>query len=225
MQPTSLSQSANDIYRKPPTSRRRRLTASTAILFASVAVFFLLVAAPYLALDGRLMALYESRKIALWLHVALGSTALLIGPWQLWLGLNRRTGSWHRTLGRIYVIAIAGSVLAAVQLALNTPLGPVFAAGALGLALAWTVTTGVAVFAVLQHDLRQHREWMLRSYLVTLAFVLFRVFDPVLESAGVSAPVERATLLIWGAWSIPLLLFESVAQVLRSARVRQAETA
>jgi uncharacterized membrane protein YozB (DUF420 family) len=225
MPPTTLSQSGDDLSRMPPASGGRRHTASTALLFGAVAVFFLLAAAPYLVFEGRLMPIYETRKAALWLHVALGSIALLVGPWQLWLGLNRRTGRWHHTLGRIYVSAIAGSVLAALHLALNTPLGPVFAAGALGLALAWTVTTGVAVFAVLQRDYRQHREWMLRSYLVTLAFVLFRVFDPVLESAGMSAPVERATLMIWAAWSIPLLLFEGIAQLLRSAALRRTETA
>ncbi|HRQ66770.1 MAG TPA: DUF2306 domain-containing protein [Xanthomonadaceae bacterium] len=163
-----------------------RYTVAVVVLFVIAALFFIAVAAPYLLLEGRLMAIYETRKLGLWLHVALGSIALLAGPWQLWLGLNQRTGKLHRGLGRIYVAAIAGSVLAAVHLAVNTPLGPVFAGGALGLALAWTATTGVAVFAVIKRDIAQHRQWMMRSYLVTLSFVLFRLFDPLLEYGGMS---------------------------------------
>jgi uncharacterized membrane protein len=187
-------------------------TCSMAALFLLALAFFAAVALPYLRLDGRLMPLYETRIPSLWMHVAFGSIALLIGPVQLWLGISGRTGRLHRWLGRTYVTVIAVSVVAAIHLALNTPLGPVFASGAFGLATAWTLTTAMAVLAILRRQVTQHRQWMIRSYVVTLAFVLFRIGDPVLEAIGMAAPIERATMMIWLGWSVPLLLTECVLQ-------------
>jgi hypothetical protein len=75
----------------------------------------------------------------------------------------------------IYMTSVALSAGAAYYLASTTELGWVFGAGLLGLATAWVVTTGLAFTAIRRGLIEQHREWMIRSYVVTTGFVTFRV--------------------------------------------------
>jgi Predicted membrane protein (DUF2306) len=54
-----------------------------------------------------------------------------------------------------------------------------------GLALAWMLTTGMALIAIRRSLVDQHKEWMIRSYVVTFGFVTFRGIIPLLRAAGV----------------------------------------
>jgi Predicted membrane protein (DUF2306) len=88
----------------------------------------------------------------------------------------------------------------------------VFASGLFGLAVAWTITTGVAYIAIRRRLFELHREWMIRSYVVTLAFVFFRLFDEVAGRLGVGGPVERLEAAAWLGWAVPLLIAEPILQ-------------
>jgi hypothetical protein len=46
----------------------------------------------------------------------------------------------------------------------------VFGAGLLGLAAAWFLTSAMAFLAVKNRNFVQHREWMVKSYVVTCGF-------------------------------------------------------
>ena len=71
-------------------------------------------------------------------------------------------------------MAVAIGSAAAFYLAAHTNLGWGFAAGITGLGIAWVTTTTLAIGAVRRGFIEQHREWMIRSYTVTFAFVTFR---------------------------------------------------
>ena len=49
------------------------------------------------------------------------------------------------------------------------------------LCTAWIITTSMAVLAIRGRNVIQHREWMLRSYTVTFAFVIFRLVVDMLN--------------------------------------------
>ena len=87
-----------------------------------------------------------------------------------------------------------------------------FGLGLLGLATAWAMTTTMAYVSIRRRVISQHREWMIRSYVVTFAFVIFRLFADILEVAGVGTPLERATAASWFCWAIPLLVAEPFLQ-------------
>jgi hypothetical protein len=53
---------------------------------------------------------------------------------------------------------------------------------------------------------------MIRSYVVTLAFVFFRLFDEVAAWLGVGGPVERLEAAAWLGWAGPLLIAEPILQ-------------
>jgi hypothetical protein len=53
---------------------------------------------------------------------------------------------------------------------------------------------------------------MIRSYVVTFAFVTYRALGEVMKTANVGAGEDRSTLLSWICWSVPLLITEVVLQ-------------
>jgi len=214
-----VSHVALDQRRQPNTDWRSLIVISLAALVA--AAFFVSVALPYLALDPAMMARYASRRLAILIHVAAGGAALLIGPVQLWLGVSGQTTAVHRRLGYTYVTSVAVGSAAAFYLAARTNLGWGFGAGITGLGVAWVVTTTLAVAAIRRGLIEQHREWMIRSYVVTFAFVTFRALWSMLDAAGIGTLQEQLAASSWFCWAVPLLVTETILQgrKIRLARI------
>jgi uncharacterized membrane protein len=142
--------------------------------------------------------------------VAAGGVALLAGPIQLWLGTRGIGMRVHRRLGVAYVIAVAVGSVAAFYLAAHTNLGWGFAAGITGLGIAWVATTTLAIVAISRGFVDQHRQWMIRSYTVTFAFVTFRAMWAALQAAGIGTRSEQLAMSSWFCWAVPLLIVEIV---------------
>jgi uncharacterized membrane protein YozB (DUF420 family) len=79
----------------------------------------------------------------------------------------------------------------------------------------------MAVFAIRRFNVRQHREWMLRSYAVTFAFVTFRFGVESLINWQGLAPADAQGTMAWACWAVPLLLLEASIQ-LRQLRATSA---
>jgi hypothetical protein len=200
---------------KPPITTRTQAGWGTAVVLG-VAMFLGLgfvagFALPYFT-GGEELARYPGRQGWLFMHIGGGMIALLVGPGQLWLGHKNRRIDVHRKLGLVYMGSIAVSVTAAFYLSTHTTLGWVFGAGLFGLAVAWIVTTGLAFAAVRRGLLHQHQEWMIRSYVVTFAFVFFRILAGVLQVTGVGSLPEQLAAASWFCWAAPLLVTEAILQ-------------
>lgn len=154
------------------------------------------------------------RRWWLVIHVAGGVTALGVGIAQLWLGFSNRIGRWHRALGKLYVGVIVAGSFGGFYLALTIPGNASYASGLFMLCVAWVVTTSMAVFAIRRGDVHQHRQWMMRSYAVTFAFVTFRFGVDSLVAQRV-APQDAQAIMAWACWAVPLLLLEPLLQVQR----------
>lgn len=214
-------------------AERRRLKLASVLLAVVVLVIWYLwrFVGPYASVDPAYYDYFWPWRYALWAHLIGGLTALLIGPIQLWLGLTRQRPRLHRLLGRIYLgAAVLGLSGASYLIAKELPTDWVFAGGLLGLACAWALTTGIGYLAIRRQRIRQHQEWMIRSYVVAFAFVFFRVFVDVLHAFGVHSPkgaqtAEELKLAAWFCWSIPLLVAEVLIQWrhLRSVEARGIE--
>jgi hypothetical protein len=173
---------------------------------------------PYLSFNPDYYDYFWPWRYALWAHLAGGVTALLVGPFQLWLGLTGRRLDLHRRLGMVYLCALGLSLTGASYLiAKEIRADWVFASGLLGLGCAWTLTTGCGYLSIRWNRRQQHREWMIRSYVVASAFVFFRVFVDLLHAAGIHSPPgpgtpEEVKLAAWLCWAVPLLVTEPVIQ-------------
>ena len=152
---------------------------------------------------------------ASWLlpHVVCGLLAAVIGPLQFWPRIRRDYLSFHRFAGRVYVVAVL--VGAAASLGLSTKVGAddaAYAWGLIGLAAAWIATTGMAFVAIRKKNLIQHQQWMVRSYVVTFAFVSFRLADDLMRAGNIFPEAQRGAILAWGCWAVPLLFAEMALQ-------------
>lgn len=188
----------------------------TAVLLGVLTVaswYVLEYALPYIALDP---AEYQAKTlihgVSLFLHVAAGVVAILIGPFQLHSGLRRRTLRFHRLGGRIYLGAVALGALAAGYILTLPGASLNFRLGIAGLAIAWVGTTGLAYMAILKKRIDLHQEWMIRSYVVTFGFVVFRAIVELLMAAEAAPPGEIIAAASWGCWAFPLLLTEFIMQ-------------
>jgi uncharacterized membrane protein YozB (DUF420 family) len=197
----------------------RSLLAALLIAIFIVAIWYLKrFVLPYASLDRAYYDYFWPWRYALWAHLSGGVTALLIGPIQLWLGLTRQRLQFHRVLGRVYLGAVVVSLSGSAYLIFHEISSDwVFASGLLGLACAWTVTTGFAYLAIRRRRIQLHQEWMIRSYVVAFAFVFFRVFVDVahavgIHSSGGQGTAEELKLAAWFCWSIPLLIAEPIIQ-------------
>jgi hypothetical protein len=190
------------------------LAAAGALLFIGVA------AMPYyLRIEELQFRQYWPMRGWLLTHITMGMVALLAGPVQLWLGLKDVYPKVHRNLGFVYMTAITLGAVSAYYLAFNTSGGVVFGSGLIALATAWLTTTGMAFLAIKRHLYEQHKEWMIRSYVVTFAFVTFRVLDSVIAARGMPL-FEHLGISAWLCWSVPLLINELVMQGRKILRVR-----
>jgi uncharacterized membrane protein len=195
-------------------SNSRLLIVSILSALALFALWFIGKSAlPYLELSQAHYGPYFwPRRWGLFLHVAGGVIALTVGVVQLWLGLTNRVAALHRTLGKLYVGVIIVASIGGFYLSLTIPGSAPYAAGLFFLCVAWVVTTSMAVLAIRRRNLLQHREWMMRSYAVTFAFVTFRFGVEALVSRGMATSDAQA-IMAWACWAIPLLLLEPLMQI------------
>ena len=99
--------------------------------------------------------------------------------------------------------------LSGFYLALNIPPGYfAYAMGLFFLCVAWVTNTGMALWCIRQRQIEQHREWMIRSYVVTFAFVSIRLVSQWLHDYYHQPDVDVAddigTALAWASWAVRL---------------------
>ena len=198
----------------------RRVPVAGAILLGLAAVlalgFVAGFALPYWTLDETTFGRFWPKRGWLLPHIAGGMVALLVGPVQIWLGLKRQKMALHRREGLVYLAAVAIGGIGSFGLSLTTEAGWVLGMGLAFLGLAWFVTTGMAFAAVRRRRFELHKEWMIRSYVVTFAFVNFRIFLGVTETMGVGTDLERLGAASWFCWAVPLLVTEVWLQARRT---------
>jgi uncharacterized membrane protein len=189
-------------------------------------VFIVLAALPYRAMLGSeesarqalqdFQFSYWPRRGWLLVHIAGGLVALLSGPVQLWLGLHDVKMHIHRKLGLVYIAGMAIGSVGAIGLAFQTDGGLIFGSGLFFLAIAWITTTSLAYVAIRKGLIDQHREWTIRSYVVTFAFVTFRAGQVAMVGQGI--PLATAIgIMAWACWALPLLMTEAVIQARKIA--------
>ncbi|TAF31620.1 MAG: DUF2306 domain-containing protein [Cytophagales bacterium] len=181
------------------------------ILFAGK--FIIKDALPYFGLEKETFGHYWIVKWPLIGHISGGILALLIGPFQFSKAFRNRFMKIHRWLGRIYLTAILIGTISATYIAWTTAIQVNFswALAMQMLAFAWIVTASMAYLSVIKGRILQHKEWMIRSYVVTFAFVNFRWLSNLpIANQLMKTFEERGPAMAWLSWTIPLLITEIV---------------
>jgi len=161
------------------------------------------------------------RRYWLIIHITGGITALLVGQFQFFKKLRVRRIKLHRMLGKIYLTSILISAPIGLYLALTSNINFVYATGLSLLAITWFSTATMGYISIRKGNIIQHREWMIRSYVVTSAFLFFRIGAKLLEGMDVGPFEMRFALLSWACWSIPLFISEIFLQAGKIRNVKQ----
>jgi hypothetical protein len=208
-----------------PVSRSRsnitgKALASAAILIVAIAFVLKYVFRYYLNYnqaaftDPALGASnYWTERAWLLMHMTGGMVALLTGPWQFWTGFRARYFRLHRATGLLFLSGVAVGSIGAYHMAMVTTFGWAFGFSLLALATAWVSTAGMAYYAILKRRVQVHKEWMVRAYVVTFAFVTFRVLNDYGPTSHLTPANERAITIGWACWALPLLISEVILQL------------
>jgi uncharacterized membrane protein len=174
--------------------------------------------APFLDSRSPVWQRIEPVKWLMLLHGPAGTLALLLAPFQFSTRLRKRSMKLHRVLGRLYVAGVAIAAPAAVPIAII--LGPSSLVMAATIqSCAWLLTTAIAIYCVRAGNIRQHQEWMTRSYPFAMVFVFARAIlaIPSVRAMGEVGFVSVVWSVIAAACFIPSLVIGWRAVFTRSA--------
>ena len=175
----------------------------------------------YFALDEMVFGRFWPRKLWLLAHITGGIVALLLGPVQFWPGLRRKALAAHRWTGRLYLMGVLTAAGSAFHLAFFIPPdegGWPAGVALFTLACVWLTASAMALVAIRGGLVGIHKEWMIRSYVLTFAFVTLRWWGdfPVISSTG--TVTERIVTISWVGWALPLLVTQMIFEVKRMRR-------
>ena len=161
-------------FQKTKPAIKHIIKLSIGSLLLIVSLYFIINSLHFFKLSPEELGKYFTIKWILLLHIFCGSLALLTGPFQFWQELRNKNLSLHRTLGKIYVFSAWVSGVCAIYLSFTSAY-QVSGAYAFSLQVwvsVWLISTTIAYTSVRRKKIKFHKEWVVRSYLATLAFVM-----------------------------------------------------
>jgi len=125
--------------------------------------------------------------------------------------------------GRLYFTGIVLGSAGSFYLSTHSQVSQAFGIALFSLTLVWLVSSAMALLAILRRQVATHKEWVIRSYVLTFAFVTGRLLldSPFLR--GMSNPKDRLVTIIWLCWTIPLFITEIILQWRRSANLSSSK--
>ena len=194
-----------------PASPLHRIVVLMAwLLAAALALHFLSAAhAKYAHVDAGSYGMFWTRRHWLWVHLAGGVLAMVLGSAQFIGPLRRAWPRVHRWIGRTYLLGVLIGLVGAVALILTSPAPIAIRIAFAGIAIAWAITATVGYVWIRRQDVLRHQRWMIRNYLVTLAPALFRLMLLVPGVMALASPMVMIPLLLWLSWVAPLMVYES----------------
>lgn len=164
-------------------------------------------------------------KYLLMLHGLTGLTALTVGSVQMSSRIRRERPALHRALGKVYIGAVCIAAPVAIYIG-TSALEPVsirfeqYFQGGL-----WLLSALIAWACIRSGQMAMHKTWMMRSYGLTLIFVLARVPDAFMNTEN----PQFLSDMLWSLVIVALIAPEIILTVqtllrIRGARARHAIT-
>jgi uncharacterized membrane protein len=139
-------------------------------------------------------------KIGFHTHIIFAAIALLIGWLQFIPKLRSRNIALHRTIGKIYVVAVLTSALASLFVSFYANGGFSAFLGLFAGGLVWFTTTYMSYYYVRHKRIEHHKKMAIYSYATTFGGVTLRIWLPIL--ATVFNDFDAAyNIVTWLAWA------------------------
>ncbi len=148
-------------------------------------------------------------RLAFFIHVYASIWVLFAGFTQFSKKLLKKNPRLHRTLGYIYIADV---------LLITGPAGLImgfYANGGLysriafvSLALLWIFFTSMALVKAKQKNFKAHRQFMIRSYALTLSAITLRAWKYAITNTMTLPPMDVYRVVAWAGWVGNLLFAE-----------------
>jgi hypothetical protein len=159
-------------------------------------------------------------RYSFYLHVMFSVFSLIAGLSQFSNYILKKHKRLHRIMGYVYVIDV---------LLLAGPTGLIMGFYANGgiwaklsfviLSLLWMIFTALSFKKALDKNFRSHKNWMIRSYALTLSAITLRLLAMLLPNWFRIEAFAEYTLIAWLSWTLNLLIAELIIYFRRSAPV------
>jgi hypothetical protein len=146
---------------------------------------------------------------AFFIHVYSSLFTLIAGFTQFSNRLLKSAPRTHRSLGYVYVIfvlALSGPSGLIISFYANG--GWISAAGFLVLSTLWMYFTTIALIKVKQKRFVEHRQFMMRSYALTLSAITLRVWKFVITNLFDLPPMDVYAMVAWLGFGVNLIVAE-----------------
>lgn len=148
-------------------------------------------------------------EAAFWIHVAVSMIPLLAGFTQFARWILKSHPRVHRFMGKTYVISVCLVTGPASLIMAFYANGGVTSRLAFGsLAVLWIFTTAMGWRMAMKRMWPTHREWMIRSYALTLSAITLRVWKYGIVMAFAPPPMDVYRIVAWLGFIPNLLLAE-----------------
>lgn len=208
---------SKSVINKPGSPVKEFARIIQGLLILSLSLYFIYQSLHFFKLTPEEMGKYFSIKWILIFHISAGAIALVVGPFQLWEKFRTRRWRLHRRLGFVYLLAILVSSACAVYLSVTTAfeINWPYAFSLHVWVNVWILSTVIAYYAAIKKKFVLHQEWMTRSYIATLAFVISATVLklPVIQSLGNFAEISPS--IFWFGWAVPFFVYDVLLAVRR----------
>ncbi len=150
-------------------------------------------------------------RIAFFIHVYASIWVLLAGFTQFSKRLLKANPTLHRTMGYIYVIdvlLITGP--AGLLMGFYANGGTISRIAFVMLAVLWMFFTAMALIKAKQKNFKAHRNYMIRSYALTLSALTLRAWKYGITNTMSVPPMDVYRIVAWLGWVGNLLFAEYI---------------
>lgn len=138
-------------------------------------------------------------RTAFFVHIIFGGLSLFIGWRQFGNAFRNKYIRIHKTIGKIYILSVIISSIAAIYMGFYANGGLVSALGFISLGVLWLMTTILGFVHIRKGDVIKHKQWMIYSYACTFAAVTLRLWFPLLKSIT-HDPAGSYVAVAWLCW-------------------------
>jgi uncharacterized membrane protein len=121
-------------------------------------------------------------KVCFHIHIVFGAISLLIGWLQFIPKLRARKMTWHRNVGKVYMVSVLISGLAGYLICFYANGGASAFLALSSIMTLWLYTTIMSYVHIKRGEVALHKKYILYSYTCTFSSITLRIWLPILTT-------------------------------------------
>lgn len=157
----------------------------------------------------------DLKHVSLWLtimdvHIVAACTAMAAGLINFARRIRERSPKLHRTIGYLYVLAVAIVDLTSGYMAPSSTGGRANSIAFNFINMIWLVITVIAVVKIRKKKIAEHRKWMIRSYVFVFTNLFIHLITTAFHKGFGMAYTVSYTIGVYSSIVLLLVLAELV---------------